>query len=281
MSATISPDGYNNNDNDGDTDRGRMPLASLAWDARPARAGVVVLVLHGGAVEGRQPNRVLSHNVIRMLPFARALAKGPGPIAVARLRMRFRGWNGDEASPLVDARWALEQIRAVYPGAPIALVGHSMGGRVALHLGAEPDVQLVLGLSPWIEKGDPRPGPDCQTVLIHGDRDIICPLWGSRRAVEELVAQGREAALIRVARSDHAMLLRAHLWTKLVTGVVQVAFADELDEHGEHGEHGKHGGHGGHGGPASGRPASGRSGAADPVNVVVQAAVHRGGILDL
>lgn len=264
MSATISPDGDTRTDTD--NDRGRMPLASLVWDAQPARAGVVVLVLHGGAVAGRQPNRIFSHNVIRMLPFARALAKAPGPIAVARLRMRYRGWNGNEASPLVDTRWALEQLRAVYPGAPIALVGHSMGGRVALHLGAEPDVRLVLGLAPWIEKGDPRPGPDCQTVLVHGDRDIICPLWGSRRTVDEMVAEGREAALIRVARSDHAMLLRARLWTRLVTGVVQAVFADELDNDDEHGP---------------GRPASGRGQAVGPVNAVVQAAVHQGGILDL
>ncbi|MEO5744560.1 MAG: alpha/beta fold hydrolase, partial [Terracoccus sp.] len=152
---------------DAATHPGRMPLASLAWDARPARAGVVVLVLHGGAIDGRQPNRVWSHNVIRMLPFARALAKVPGPIAVARLRMRYRGWNGDEASPLLDTRWALQQLRADYPGRPIALVGHSMGGRVALHLGDEPDVRLVLGLSPWIAKGDPRPGAGRRTVLIH------------------------------------------------------------------------------------------------------------------
>ncbi|MEO6999006.1 MAG: alpha/beta fold hydrolase, partial [Terracoccus sp.] len=268
VSVSISRDGDSDTDGDtdGDNDRGRMPLTSLVWHAHPARAGVVVLVLHGGAVEGRQPNRVFSHNVIRMLPFALALAKGPGPIAVARLRMRFRGWNGDEASPLVDAGWALEQVRAFYPGAPIALVGHSMGGRVALHLGAEPDVRLVLGLSPWIEKGDPRPGPDCQTVLIHGDRDVICPLWGSRRAVDEMVAQGRKAALIRVARSDHAMLLRARLWTRLVTGVVRAVFADELGGCDERG---------------SGQPASGRDEEVDPVDAAVQTAVHEGGIVDL
>ena len=263
MSATIETDATSveatsDNDND-ESDTRRMPLASLAWDAEPARAGVVVLVLHGGAVEGRQPNRVWSHNVIRMLPFARGLAKVPGPIAVARLRFRYRGWNGDEAAPLLDTRWALQQIRSAYPGTPIALVGHSMGGRVALHLGDEPDVRLVLGLAPWIEKGDPRPGAGRRTVLIHGDRDIICPLWGSRRTVDEMLAQGREAALIRVARSDHAMLLRARLWTRLVTGVVEAAFATEL------------GAAAGHGGPD----------ADDPVDAALQAAVHQGGILDL
>ena len=131
-----------------------------------------------------------------------------------------------------------------------------MGGRVALHLGDDPDVRLVLGLSPWIEKGDPRPGPGRQVVLIHGDRDIICPLWGSRRTVEELVAQGQQAALIRVARSDHAMLVRSRLWSRLVTGVVQAAFADELGM-------------------------DGGFDSDDPAEATAQAAVQRGGILDL
>ncbi len=208
-----------------------MPLRSLVWDARPARAGVVVLVMHGGSVEGHQANRPWSHNVIRLVPFARALKHVPGPIAVARLRFRYRGWNGADASPLADARSALADIRSRYPGVPIALIGHSMGGRAALSLAAdEADVRLVVGLAPWIERGDPRPDAGQQTILIHGDRDLICPLWGSRRTVEEMQSQGLEATLIRVARSDHAMLLRARVWTALVTDIVAAAFATELEE---------------------------------------------------
>ena len=75
--------------------RSRMPSASLSWDARPADAGVVALVMHGGAVDGFELNHPWSHNVARLVPFARALRKVPGPIAVARLRFRVPGWNGD------------------------------------------------------------------------------------------------------------------------------------------------------------------------------------------
>ena len=205
-----------------------MPFAHLTWDAQPGDCSAVVLVLHGGAVEGREPNHPWSHNVARLVPFARSLAKVRGPLAVARVRFRYRGWNGAEAAPLVDARWALEQVRAAYPGRPVAVVGHSMGGRVALHLGAEPDVRLVIALAPWIEPGDVRPGPHCRTVVVHGDRDVICGLSRSRRLVEEMVEQGQAATLVRVARSDHAMLVRARLWTRVVTGVVTEFFADEL-----------------------------------------------------
>ena len=208
-----------------------MPLSSLAWDAAPASAGAVALILHGGAIEGRQANRPWSHNVARLYPISRAVAAAatPEPLAVARLRFRWRGWNGDERSPVTDALWALGQVRTRYPGRPIALVGHSMGGRTAIHVADEPDVRLLVGMSPWIEAGDPLPArADLTTVLIHGDRDTICPLWASRETVERLRAEGRAASLIRVARSDHAMLSRARLWSRLVTDVVVAGLADSL-----------------------------------------------------
>jgi pimeloyl-ACP methyl ester carboxylesterase len=237
-----------------------MPFATLTWDARPADAGAVAVVLHGGAVDGREPNLPWSHNVARLVPFARSLRSVPGPLAVARVRFRYRGWNGDEQAPLVDGRWALEQVRAAYPDRPVAVVGHSMGGRVALHLGDEPDVRLVVALAPWIEPGDTSPGPWCRTVVLHGDRDVICGLSRSRRLVEQLQLTGRDATLIRIARSDHAMLLRARLWTELATGVTAQTFADEL----------------GIGGDGGLEPRSGVVGAA------IARAVHGGGsIIDL
>ncbi|MGO4596809.1 alpha/beta hydrolase [Terrabacter sp. 2RAF25] len=229
----------------------RMPLASLSWDAQPAAAGVVVLVMHGGAVDGFEPNHPWSHNVARLVPFARALRKIPGPVAVARLRFRVRGWNGSENMPVVDAQWALRQVRETYPGTPVALVGHSMGGRVAMHLGDEDDVRLVVALAPWIEPDDPWPGQGRRTVVIHGDRDVICGLSRSRERIEKMRADGLDATLVRVARSDHAMLVRAPLWTALVTETVAATFARELG--------------------GSAEPRSG------PVGAVVAQVVHSGG----
>ena len=233
-------------------DRSGMPSASLAWDAQPAGATAVALVMHGGAVEGLEPNRAWSHNVARLVPFARALKRVPGPLAVARLRFRVRGWNGD-AMPVEDARWALTQVRTAYPGVPIALVGHSMGGRVAMHVGDDPSVRLVVGLAPWVEPGDPQPGADTRTVLLHGDRDVICSLARTRAAVEQMQARGLDASLVRVARGDHAMLVRARLWTALVTEIVESNFAREL---------------GGAPEPRSG-----------PIGAVVARVVHSGGVV--
>jgi hypothetical protein len=78
--------------------------------------------------------------------------------------------------------------------------------------------------------------------------------------VEQLQSEGRDASLIRIARGDHAMLLRPRLWSQLVTGVVAATFADEL----------------GIADDASGEPRSGRVGAA------IALAVHGGGsVIDL
>ena len=48
------------------------------------------------------------------------------------LRYARRGWNGGTTrSPVPDARWALDQVRAAYGDVPVVLVGHSMGGRAS------------------------------------------------------------------------------------------------------------------------------------------------------
>ena len=105
----------------------------------PDEPAGVVLVLHGGADTGHRPVTWAGLAVLRMLPFAVALRHRAGSrLAVVRLKYRVKGWNGIEQDPVHDARWALERIRRILPGAPVALVGHSMGGRVALQLAGGP-----------------------------------------------------------------------------------------------------------------------------------------------
>lgn len=206
-----------------------MPQPSLSWDASPADAKVVALVMHGGAAAGRETNHAWSHNVARLVPFAWSLVhRVPGPIAVSRLRFGVRGWNGTERSPVADALWALGEIRERYPERPVVVVGHSMGGRTALHIADEPDVELLVGLAAWVDPSDPLPANGVRSVFIHSDRDRVTSIAGPRRAVERLRGDGRDASLIRVAESDHAMLRRAGTWTGLVTETVAAHFADEL-----------------------------------------------------
>jgi alpha-beta hydrolase superfamily lysophospholipase len=132
-----------------------VPTPELTWDAEPDHPAGVVLVLHGGKSRSRTATSPWQPAVWWMRPFADAVVDaGQGRVAVARLRYAVRGWNGADASPLVDAHNALEQVAAGHPGVPIGLLGHSMGGRVALHLADDERVRAVAALAPWVERPD-------------------------------------------------------------------------------------------------------------------------------
>ncbi|MFT4261972.1 MAG: alpha/beta hydrolase, partial [Nocardioides sp.] len=95
----------------------------------------VVLALHGGAQTGTRAldGRSLPWRRMRRMTHEIAGDLLDRDIGIVLLRYRVRGWNvGVEAlpSPVPDARWALDRIRAEL-GVPVALLGHSMGGRTA------------------------------------------------------------------------------------------------------------------------------------------------------
>jgi len=182
--------------------------------AVPAGAEAVVLVLHGGGENGYREMSWRSSPALRMVPFARAIERaGRGRIGVLRLKNAVFGWNDAEASPVHDARWALDQVRAAHPGLPIALVGHSMGGRVALHLAGDDGVTALVGLAPWVHPSDePHGGPGLSALLLHGSRDHTTDPRATERMAGQLQARGVVATYRPVEGSGHAMLLRAPLW---------------------------------------------------------------------
>ncbi|MDX6353424.1 MAG: hypothetical protein QOF98_327, partial [Streptomyces sp.] len=99
-----------------------------------ARPEGSVLVLHGGREHGlRRPPR-LNFPAWRKRPFLRALANATAghSVTLAEIRYRHTGWNGDRADPAHDAAAAVAELSERTAGAPIVLVGHSMGGRAAL-----------------------------------------------------------------------------------------------------------------------------------------------------
>lgn len=197
--------------------------ADLRWTSRPAHAEAVVLVLHGGAETSDHEVRWRDLAVLRLLPFARAARRAGGSrLAVARLRFAVKGWNGTDARPLHDARWALQQVRAAYPGLPVGVVGHSMGGRVALQVAGDDDIRAVVALAPWVHQHDaPRGRPGTAVLVLHGADDRITSPRASEEFVQRLRAQGVDAtfeedpgeghALIRHARAHHR---RAATWLR-------------------------------------------------------------------
>ncbi|QIM22173.1 alpha/beta hydrolase [Phycicoccus sp. HDW14] len=204
--ALLSPEGGG-----GAELRGHVPEAPVG----------VVLVLHGGAERSHEPVRWRRLAVVRMLPFATALQHAAdGRLAVLRLKYRVRGWNGLEQDPVHDARWALERIRRVLPGVPVALVGHSMGGRVALQLAAEPDVAAVAALAPWVEDDARQPRSDVPVLLMHGSGDRMTDPRRTAVIARRWEESGADVTHLRVPGEKHAMLRHASYWHRTVTDFV-------------------------------------------------------------
>ncbi|GAA0571692.1 alpha/beta hydrolase [Paractinoplanes ferrugineus] len=190
------------------------PTVEVRGPARDGRA--VVLLLHGGREHGTRPAR-RGPAWARMVPFAVGAARatrGSG-VAVWVLRYRVQGWNAPAEDPVIDARWALAEARRRHPGAPIVVVGHSMGGRVALRLAGDPDVAGVCALAPWIEPGEPVPAQPAPTLIIHGSRDHV-----TDPAAASSYAARTGARFVRVDGDGHTMLRHPLVWQRLVTGFV-------------------------------------------------------------
>jgi pimeloyl-ACP methyl ester carboxylesterase len=199
----------------------------LIVDAPHGPVRGIALVLHGGRSSSRDPVRATQLAVLRMRPFASALRRARAGLVVTRLLYRIRGWNDDERSPVVDAGWALDTLAARFPDQPIALVGHSMGARAALHLAAHDRVRAIVALAPWIEAGDPVSTLAARRLLIaHGDQDRRTDPRVSREYARAAAPVAETASYVRVVGDQHAMLHRPRVWTHLTMGFVLGALFD-------------------------------------------------------
>lgn len=203
------------------------PSPQLRGTIDPQAHGVAV-VLHGGSDSGLADNSWRRLAVLRMLPFARAIARvGGARISTLRLRNSYYGWSKDFSEPIADARWALDEVRRQAPGVPIALVGHSGGGRAALRLASEPDVAAVVGLAPWIVEHDPPQVAESTAVLLaHGTDDRTTDPRLTRRLGTELAARGVEVN-VDLRPDGHAMLRQARHWHRETAAFVTAALLGE------------------------------------------------------
>jgi len=200
--------------------------------ARDARA--VVLVLHGGQETSTAPAHRFRPAYLRMLPFARDLAwtGRRDRVAAWALRYRYRGWNGPTMDPVADARWALAEIARRHPDAPVMLVGHSMGGRVALRVADDPNVAGVCALAPWTPPEEPVAQLAGRTVLVaHGDQDRVTDPRLSLAYAARAKRVTEAVCRFEVRGDAHAMLRRAREWRQLVRrfslGVLGVTEMDD------------------------------------------------------
>lgn len=172
----------------------------------PASPEGVVVVLHGGASRGeRAMVSPAQLSVLRMIPVAHRIARaGRSRLAVHRLLNSHRGWD-TKTTPVMDARWAIEQVRARHGDLPVALVGHSLGGRAALLAGDDPHVRCVVALNPWVLPTDRVDLRGRRVLVVHGTDDRIALPARSADLVRRLPPD-TDVEYVLIPGGAHAML---------------------------------------------------------------------------
>lgn len=194
-----------------------MAAAGMTGPAGPAAVRAVVIVIHGGQSVSLRPTSPVQLAVLRMIPVSRAIRRvaGGSGVAVIRPRLRLRGWNGAQASPVADVAEVLEAVPRRFGQVPVVLVGHSLGARAALRAAGHPSVIAVAGLAPWLPAGEPTAQlAGRRLLLVHGTADTVTSpamTWQYARDASDFAAVGAVA----VQGGDHAMLRRARLWHRL------------------------------------------------------------------
>jgi predicted esterase len=190
--------------------------------ARPARGGTraVALLLHGGTEASYEPADPVHLSPRRMRPFARGIHRQGAAhgVAVWSLGYRYRGWNGPDMSPVPDARWALDEVRRRHGDVPVALVGHSMGGRVAAHVLDDPSVTAMVGLAPWLPHDPVTTATGRSVLLVHGLLDRTTSPRATRAWADGARPLARSLTYVEVRGTGHYLLRRLRLWHDLGTG---------------------------------------------------------------
>jgi dienelactone hydrolase len=196
------------------------PHLDIVDPPSPAGVTAVALVLHGGRERSHAEVKASSLAAWRMRPFARDFAAKGGArgLAVWSLRYRVRGWNGSERSPVADASWALDEIARRHGDVPVVLVGHSMGGRTAVHVADHPLVTAACLLAPWLPADSPYETVTGRAVLVvHGRLDTTTSPRASLQWSRQAATVTDRIWRVEVRRERHAMLWRSAVWHRLST----------------------------------------------------------------
>ncbi|MFI9362080.1 alpha/beta hydrolase [Kitasatospora sp. NPDC053057] len=141
------------------------------WEGDGPVSGVALL-LPGGFIRSRRGPLRIAELGLRGLAAELTERGRPHGLAVHLLRYRYSGWNGADADTAVDTRWALDELDRRYPGAPVVLIGNSLGGRAAFWCAGHPNVAGIAGIAPWLPSGDRVEHLTGRRVLIvHGTAD--------------------------------------------------------------------------------------------------------------
>ncbi|GAA4683358.1 alpha/beta fold hydrolase [Gordonia humi] len=195
---------------------------------------LAVLVLPGGTDFSYRPFSRLQGSAMRMYPFTVSIqARFGSRVRVRQPRYRVYGWNGGQASPMPYARRALDRLADEHPDTPIAVIGHSMGGRIAAQLGDDARVTDILALAPWWQFADWRQIHDqARVVAVHGEADTVTRPARTAKGIAELADRGLDASYVSVPGGGHPMLDHLGLWHGEALAFVDQALSRARVRHG-------------------------------------------------
>src|SRR4029079_1343344 len=185
-----------------------------------------VLVLPGGKVRSDRSSRSWQLANLRMAVFAAALRRRLSPnVEVRRVRYRLRGWNSPRLDALHDAEAVLDRARERFAREQIAVVGHSMGGRVAAHLAARGDIGSVVALAPWWVGSDAELIPvTTRLLVVHGTADTWTDPRASFAQTRGAQQRGVDAEWVGLEGAGHYMVRQWREWHRTAAEFVAEHF---------------------------------------------------------
>jgi dienelactone hydrolase len=178
------------------------------------RPDALVLMLHGGKDRSEQVVDTRSLSWRRTASMQRDVARRFQEAGVSTWLLRFtrRGWNGG-ADRIEDARRALDDVRRELGDVPVVLLGHSMGGRTAVHVADDPSVVGVVALAPWLPPGESVAALAGKSLYAaHGRRDRITSARATAAYVQRAARVAAHAEFRDMGPLGHYLLRGRHAW---------------------------------------------------------------------
>lgn len=172
------------------------------------RDGTVALCINGGVAKDAPGtwSASLEYLIDRLAP------RHPD-LGWALLKYRIRSWNR-MGMGIADGQAALDAVVAS-GAARVILIGFSMGGAVSCAIAADPRVERVIGLAPWLPPAlDVSPMHGRRIDILHGTLDgdrLDFPgvsATEARAGLDRILAAGGTGTFTSIRGATHGIALR-------------------------------------------------------------------------